>query len=78
MKKELRHCLKSIANMQEDGYTVWPASLAGCGKSSLKDIKEMLGELEEKNYLSEDDKGVIHITDKGKHTVEIMTKVAVS
>ena len=48
MKKELRHCLKSIANMQEDGYTVWPASLAGCGKSSLKDIKEMLGELEEK------------------------------
>ena len=48
MKKELRHCLKSNANMQEDGYTVWPASLAGCGKSSLKDIKEMPGELEEK------------------------------
>ena len=78
MKKELRHCLQTIVNLQKDGYTVWPASLAGYGKMPLKKIKEILKELADKDYLFEYENGVIHITDKGRHRAEMISRVAVS
>ena len=44
----------------------------------LKKIKEILKELADKDYLFEDENGVIHITDKGRHRAEMISRVAVS